>query len=84
MPNVRFWKKPAAIFAIVTILLTGCATEGFDDRSTLVCLPIVEYSREEQRQVAEEVKGLPEGGTIVEWLTYYSVLMAQVKECVNL
>ena len=41
----------------------------------------MEYSREEQRRVAEEVEGLPEDSAIVEWLADYAVLRAQVREC---
>jgi len=63
------------------ILLTGCATGSSDRQLAAFCPPVVEYSREEQREVAEEVKALPDGSAIVEWLADYAVLRAQVREC---
>ena len=45
------------------------------------CPPVVEYSRAEQAQVAEEVAPLPEGARIVDWLADYTVLRAQVRAC---
>lgn len=41
------------------IFLTGCATGSSDRRLAIVCPPVVEYSREEQRRVAEEVEAVP-------------------------
>jgi hypothetical protein len=41
----------------------------------------VDYGREEQRRIADEVEGLPEDSAIVEWLADYAVLRAQVREC---
>jgi hypothetical protein len=63
------------------IFLTGCATGSSDRRWAVVCPSVVEYSREEQRRVAKEVEGLPEGSAIFEWLADYAVLRAQVREC---
>ena len=63
------------------IFLTGCATGSSDERFAAICPPVVDYGREEQRRVADEVEGLPEGSAIVEWLADYAVLRAQVREC---
>jgi hypothetical protein len=53
---------------------------GFDT-SLSACPPVVEYSPDEQSQVANEIAELPEGGAIVEWLMDYAVLRAQVRAC---
>ena len=41
----------------------------------------MEYPREEQRRVADEVDALPEGAVIVQWLADYSVLRGQLRVC---
>ena len=81
MRNGGCWRKRAAVLAVAMIFLTGCATGSSDRRLAIVCPPVVEYSREEQQRVAEEVEGLPEGSAIVEWLADYTVLRAEVREC---
>ena len=81
MHNGRCWRRRAAVLAVAMILLTGCATESSDRRWAVVCPPVVDYGLEEQRRVAEEVEGLPEGSAIAEWLADYAVLRAQVREC---
>ena len=81
MRNVRCRRQPAAVLAVGMIFLTACATGSSDLRWAVVCPSVVEYSREEQRRVADEVEGLPEGSAIVEWLADYAVLRAQVHEC---
>ena len=62
------------------ILLNGCAGVGFEAPPS-TCPPVVEYSRAEQAQAAEELKRLPEGALIVSWLADYAVLRAQVRSC---
>jgi hypothetical protein len=62
------------------IFLTGCATGSSDRRWAVVCPPIVDYSREDQRNSADEVEALLEGSTIVQWLADYAVLRAQVRD----
>jgi hypothetical protein len=39
---------------------------------------VVQYSKAEQVQVAEEVAALPENARIVDWLADYYVLRAQL------
>ena len=63
------------------ISLTGCATGSSEQRSASVCPPVVEYTREEQRRVADEVDVLPEGSVIVDWLADYTVLRGQLRVC---
>jgi len=43
---------------------------------------VVDYSRLEQAQVADEIAALPENARIVDWLADYAVLRAQVRACV--
>jgi hypothetical protein len=83
MLNVRCSKKLFGVLAIAMIFLTGCATGSSEWRGTGVCASVVEYSREEQRRVAEEVEALPEDSVIVGWLADYAVLRAQTRDCIN-
>lgn len=78
---VRCWTQPAIVLATVMILLTGCATGSSEQRSASVCPPVVAYTREERRRVAEEVDALPEGSVIVGWLADYMVLRGQLRVC---
>lgn len=78
--NVRCWTRPVAALVIVTLLLSACATAGFDTVPG-VCPPVVEYSSAEQTRVAEEVAALPQGALIVGWLADYVVLREQVRAC---
>lgn len=61
------------------ISLTGCATGNSERWPTVVCPPVVEYSRDEQRRVADEVAALPEDSVIVGWLADYAVLRSQAR-----
>jgi hypothetical protein len=65
------------------ISLTGCAMGSSERWADLVCPPLVEYSRNEQRRVAVEVAALPEDSVIVGWLADYAVLRAQARDCIN-
>jgi len=62
------------------ILLSGCARVGSEGPPS-ACPPIVDYSRAEQAQLAEEIAALPEGARIVDWLADYAVLRAQLRAC---
>ena len=62
------------------ILLTGCAGVG-SDTPRGACPPVVEYSRDEQARLADEVTALPEASVIVGWLADYSVLREQARVC---
>ena len=62
------------------IFLTGCEKVGSETPHS-ACPPVVEYSRAEQTQVAEEIAVLPEGALIVGWLADYAVLRAQLRIC---
>lgn len=81
MPNVICLKKLLGVLAVGMIFLTGCATGSSEWRATGVCPPVVEYSRDEQRRMAEEVEALPEDSVIVGWLADYAVLRGQVRAC---
>lgn len=65
---------------IVMSLLSGCATGGSEQR-VVVCPPVVEYSREFQARVADELGLLPEGSEIAEMLADYAVMRDQVRAC---
>jgi hypothetical protein len=70
-----------AVIAIATSLLSGCQTAGFDAGGRAVCLPVVEYSREMQVRVAEELAALPQRAVIVEMMADYTVIREQVNGC---
>ena len=82
MLNVRCSKKPLGVLAAAMISLSGCATGSSERWAGFVCPPVVEYSREEQRRVADELAALPKDSVIVGWLADYTVLRAQI--CLNL
>ena len=79
--SVRCWRPPAGALAAVTILLTGCAAGSSERWTGFVCPAVVDYSRDEQRRVADAVAALPDGSVIIDWLTDYAVLRAQLDDC---
>lgn len=81
MLNARCSKKRHAVLAVGMIFLTGCATGSSEQGARTYCPPVVEYSREEQRRVADEVEALPEDAVIISWLADYTVLRAQLDYC---
>ncbi len=74
MSNARCWALRLAVLAIATTSLTGCTTGVSKPRIAIVCLPLVEYSREFQARAAEDLAQLPEGSAIAEMLADYSVM----------
>lgn len=62
------------------IFLTACARVGSEGPRS-VCPPVVQYNREEQIRIAEEVAALPEDAAILEWLADYVVMREQVRKC---
>lgn len=81
MSNARCWKQQLAALAIVTSLLSGCATDGSDIGSSGSCPPVVAYSQEFQAQAAEELALLPEESVIAEMLADYAVMREQAGVC---
>jgi len=79
--NARCSTRRLAVLAIATISLTGCATGGSETRPVAVCPPVIEYSREFQARVAEELALLPEDAAIIEMLSHYAVMREQAKSC---
>lgn len=81
MPNVICLKKPLGVLAVGMIFLNGCATGSSERWADLACPAVVDYSRDEQRRVADEVAALPDGSVIVDWLADYAVLRGQLEPC---
>lgn len=77
--NAGCWKQQLAARAIVTSLLSSCATGASDLTGPGVCPPVVQYSREFQAQAAEELTLLPEGSAIAEMLADYAVMREQAR-----
>jgi len=63
--------------ALMTSLTAGC------DRavSSAACPPLVSYSPAEQAQAADELRTLPAGAMLREFIKDYGVLRAQVRAC---
>lgn len=80
MHSAKCWMQPLIALAAATISLTGCAGVGSEGPLS-ACPPVVEYSREEQVRVAEELAALPEGALIVGWMADYAVLRDQARRC---
>jgi hypothetical protein len=77
------WRRRLAVLVIATILLTGCATAGFEAGGVATCPPVVEYSRELQARAAEELAMLQGGSAIVEMMGDYAVLREQLLICLS-
>ena len=78
--NARCWRLPPGALAAATIFLNACARVD-SNRPASVCPPVVDYSRVEQAQAADEIAAVPENARIVDWLADYAVLRAQVRAC---
>lgn len=81
MSNARCWKRRLAALAIVTSLLSGCATVRSEHGRLATCPPVVEYGREFQARAADELALLPEGSAIAEMLADYGVMREQALSC---
>ena len=57
--------------------LIGHTTGSSEQRSASACPPVVAYTLEEQRRVADEVDALLVCSVIVGWLADYTVLRGQ-------
>lgn len=79
--NAECWRLPCAVLAIVTSLLSGCAMDGSEPGIATACPPVVEYTRELQARVADELDLLPERSAIAEMLADYSVMRDQARAC---
>ena len=82
--NARCSMRPLAVLVIATILLTGCATAGFEATGSAACPPVVEYSREIRNRAMEELALLPERSAVVEMMADYTVLREQARACTDL
>lgn len=81
MSNARCWKQQLAALAIVTSLLSGCATGGSDGSGPGACPPVFEYSRELQSRAAEDLALLPDGSAIIKMMGNYAVMREQTRTC---
>ena len=68
------WKRRLAALAIVTSLLSGCATVRSEDGRLAACPPVVEDGREFQARAAEELALLAED---------YAAMLEQTWACAN-
>jgi len=80
LSTARCWMRPVAVLAVATIFLTGCAGVGFEGPAG-ACPPVVDYSRQQQARLADEVAMLPEDALIIDWLSDHAVLRDQAKAC---
>ena len=78
--NAECLKPRLAALAIVTSLLSACATVS-SERALGVCPPVVEYDTGFQARAAQELALLPEGSAVVEMMGDYAVLRDQARAC---
>ena len=78
--TARCWMQPQTALGIATLFLSACAGVG-SDAPLGACPPVVDYSRDEQERVADELAALPEAAVIVGWLADYAVLREQARGC---
>ena len=81
--NAGCWKRRLAALAIATSLLSGCVTVGSEVGRLAACQPMVEYGREFQARVAEELMLLPEPSAVAEMLSDYAVMREQARGCIR-
>jgi hypothetical protein len=78
--NAECLKPRLAALAIVTSLLSACATVS-SERALGVCPPVMEYDAGLQAPAAEEMLASPDGSIIVEMLSDYAVMREQARVC---
>lgn len=59
-----------------TALLTGCARATSD-----TCPRLIEYSRDAQRQAANEIAALPKGSMLAVLVADYGVVRQEIRIC---
>jgi len=62
------------------LCLSACGAV-ISDPSHIACPPVIEYSRAEQMQLADELAALPEHARILDWMADYAVLRDQARAC---
>jgi hypothetical protein len=70
------WKQRLIPLVLAMSLLTGCAGAGFSS-----CPPLVEYSKQQQVQLADELTQLPLGSMTERFLLDYGTLREQLRAC---
>ena len=78
--NVECSRPQLAVLAIVTSLLSACATVD-SERVIGVCLPVVDYDAVFQARAEGDVQTLPDGSAVVEMLGDYAVMREQARVC---
>lgn len=79
--NAGCWKQRLAVLAILTSLLSGCATVRSENGRLATCPPVVDYDREFQALAAEELALLPQGSALADMLSDYAVMREQARAC---
>lgn len=77
--NAKCWTPPAVVPLIAMIWLSACAMAVSDIGAR--CAPIVNYTIDDQKRAADEVRALPEGAIILRMLGDYAVLRDQARAC---
>lgn len=75
------WKRRLAALAIVTSLLSACATVRSENGRLATCPPVVNYGREFQARAAEALALLPQGSAIAVLLSDYAVMREPARAC---
>ena len=83
MATVTSSRSPIRLgsLAVVTGLLTACATAGSENHPHRLCPPLADYSAELQARAAGELALLPENSVLVEMLNDYAAIREQARAC---
>lgn len=73
-------KLPLLLLAAVTPWLTSCATASSSPAPS-VCPRIVEYSKEFQGRLADEIQALPQGSALLDAMLDYRRLRGELRAC---
>ena len=78
---MRSFVVPGIVLGLTTILMASCGTGSSNVVLTNVCPHVVEYPGEEQAQVADDLKLLPAGSPVREWVKDYGVMRNETRAC---
>jgi|GEM_PF-2430216 len=78
---MRSFVLPGIALGLTTILTASCGTGASNVVLTNVCPFVVEYTQAEQVQVADDLKVLPDGSPVREWIKDYGVMRNESRAC---
>lgn len=76
---MRNLKQRLLLLALVTSLLTGCATGNSDP--ACVCPPMIKYDRDFQKKLATEIAAMNENDAVISVMQDYALIRKQLAVC---